>query len=45
MDYLKRRGDVGGKIVSGKARVIESASEISLFKPEAMLIAQTKSPD
>ena len=36
---------VGGKIVSGKARVIESASELSLFEPGEILIAQTTSPD
>lgn len=43
---LKAEGRaVGGKIVSGKARVIESASELSLFEPGEILIAQTTSPD
>ena len=43
---LKAEGRaVGGKIVSGKARIIESASELSLFEPGEILIAQTTSPD
>ena len=43
---LKAEGRaVGGKIVSGKARIIESASEFSLFEPGEILIAQTTSPD
>jgi pyruvate,water dikinase len=43
---LKAEGRaVGGKIVSGKARVIENVSELSLFEPGEILIAQTTSPD
>lgn len=43
---LKAEGRaVGGKIVSGKARIIESASQLSLFEPGEILIAQTTSPD
>lgn len=43
---LKAEGRaVGEKIVSGKARIIESASELSLFEPGEILIAQTTSPD
>ena len=36
---------VGAKIASGKARVIESASELSTFVPGEILVADTTSPD
>ncbi|MGZ9116767.1 MAG: phosphoenolpyruvate synthase, partial [Methylocystis sp.] len=36
---------VGAKIASGKARVIEHASELSTFVPGEILVADTTSPD
>lgn len=36
---------VGSKIVSGRARVIERASELSQFVPGEILVADTTSPD
>ncbi len=36
---------VGAKIASGKARVIEHASELSKFVPGEILVADTTSPD
>jgi pyruvate,water dikinase len=50
--HLEQRGpvlatgkSVGGKIASGKARVIKDVSQISSFKPGEVLVANTTTPD